>query len=59
MEHPACTDMTAFYVTFNERKTIFNKMARYSLNANMHKKHLFEHITVLQKWWSQCNIYHR
>lgn len=29
MEHPVCTDMTTFYVTFNERKKIFNKMPRF------------------------------
>lgn len=28
MKHPVCTDRTAFYVIFNERKKIFNKTPR-------------------------------
>lgn len=59
-KHPVCTDMTSFYVTFNERKKIFNKMSTYFLRSQYayHKKHLFEPITVPQKWWSQRNTYH-
>lgn len=48
MEHPVCTDMATFHVTFNERKKIVNKMPRF-FYANVRIRNIYLNIFLCLK----------